>query len=82
MRVGEEELDMLLRDMQAEADRMRARLAAAERDNAQWKKAYDLRGRALQRPCISCGHVPLTIHADAAIDAAIAGDSTAAEQNT
>ena len=47
------------------ADR-EARLAEAERDIAQWKKVYDLRGRALQRPCINCGHVPLVIHADAA----------------
>ena len=49
-----------------ERDALQARLAEAERDIAQWKKVYDLRGRALQRPCINCGHVPLVIHADAA----------------
>lgn len=53
-----------------------ARLAEAERDIAQWKKVYDLRGRALQRPCINCGHVPLVIHADAARATDSADDGT------
>lgn len=55
-------------------DKAEARLAEAERDIAQWKKVYDLRGRALQRPCTNCGYVPLVIHTDA-IDAARASDS-------
>lgn len=58
----------------ADYDALAARLAEAERDIAQWKKVYDLRGRALQRPCTNCGYVPLVIHTDA-IDAARASDS-------
>ncbi len=51
-----------------------ARLAEAERDIEQWKKVYDLRGRALQRPCTNCGYVPKEIRANT-IDAARAADS-------
>lgn len=42
-------------------DALLARLAEAEQDIEQWKKVYDLRGRALQRPCINCGYVPQVI---------------------
>lgn len=42
-------------------DALAARLAEAEQDIEQWKKVYDLRGRALQRPCINCGYVPQVI---------------------
>jgi hypothetical protein len=31
--------------------------------NEEYKRLYDLRGQALQRPCVQCGHVPLTIRA-------------------
>ena len=44
-----------------EAVALKARLAEAEQDIEQWKKVYDLRGRALQRPCINCGYVPQVI---------------------
>ena len=56
-----------------------ARLAEAERDIVQWKKVYDLRGRALQRPRSNCGYVPLVIHADAAL--APAAQGTAAQDD-
>ena len=36
-------------------------LAAAERERDEWKRCYELRGRALERPCISCGYQPKVI---------------------
>ena len=36
---------------------------ALKEEIAQWKKCYDLRGKALARPCIACGHVPAIIRA-------------------
>jgi len=30
-------------------------------ENARWKHCYELRGAALQRPCLSCGYVPKEI---------------------
>jgi hypothetical protein len=41
-----------------EIDRLRAEIE-------QWKKVYALRGQALARPCINCGHVPAIIKAAA-----------------
>ena len=35
----------------------------------QWKKVYALRGQALARPCINCGHVPAIIKCAAAPEA-------------
>lgn len=48
-------------EREKERDQYKARLAEAEQDIEQWKKVYDLRGRALQRPCINCGYVPQVI---------------------
>jgi regulator of replication initiation timing len=36
-------------------------LSTAEQDLAEYKRLYELRGKALQRPCISCGYEPAVI---------------------
>jgi peptidoglycan hydrolase CwlO-like protein len=56
----------MAKEIAAENATLKARLAAVERDIVQWKKVYDLRGRALQRSCSNCGYIPLVIHADTA----------------
>ena len=48
-------------DAESEADALRATVARKEAEIAQWKKVYELRGQALARPCINCGHVPFVI---------------------
>ena len=66
------------RALEAENATLKEQLAEAERNITQWKKVYGLRGRALMRPCVSCGHVPLVINA-VEIDAARAGQTPASE---
>lgn len=53
---------MQIEDERALADEkyreLESQLAEVEKDNAQWKHCYDMRGKALRAPCLNCGYVP------------------------
>jgi hypothetical protein len=50
-----------LADAEADLARVKAALAAKEAELREMKRLYELRGKALQRPCGYCGHEPLVI---------------------
>ena len=40
---------------------LESRLRAVEQERDEYRRLYEFRGRALKRPCISCGHVPVAL---------------------
>ena len=57
--------DMLLEGIDGNPVRANYQTPRMDRQDAKYKqlrKLYDLRGKALLRPCPKCGHAPKTIH--------------------
>jgi len=51
----------VVRDCLDEIERQAARIVELEAVLAEYKRLYDLRGKALKHPCLQCGYVPKVI---------------------
>lgn len=56
-----EALDRDYQEVRDRLDAANARLAAAERERDEYKRLYDLRGKALLHPCLQCGYQPKVV---------------------